>query len=94
MTGSRSSIPATKKAVDCYVNLLRKSGEPGATSSGFTECETAMDRQAGSGSMHRRRRPSHNTNSPGAKTSACIRADRGDAARYTGYVVSLGVEAS
>jgi sorbitol/mannitol transport system substrate-binding protein len=34
--------PATKKAVNFYVNLLRKSGEPGATSSGFTECETAM----------------------------------------------------
>jgi sorbitol/mannitol transport system substrate-binding protein len=34
--------PATAKAVNFYVNLLRKSGEPGATSSGFTECETAM----------------------------------------------------
>lgn len=34
--------PATAKAVDFYVNLIRKSGEPGATSSGFTECETAM----------------------------------------------------
>ena len=34
--------PATEKAVNFYVNLLRKSGEPGATSSGFTECETAM----------------------------------------------------
>jgi sorbitol/mannitol transport system substrate-binding protein len=34
--------PATEKAVTFYVNLLRKSGEPGATSSGFTECETAM----------------------------------------------------
>jgi sorbitol/mannitol transport system substrate-binding protein len=33
--------PATKRAVNFYVNLLRKSGEPGATSSGFTECETA-----------------------------------------------------
>jgi sorbitol/mannitol transport system substrate-binding protein len=33
--------PATKKAVNFYVNLLKKSGEPGATSSGFTECETA-----------------------------------------------------
>jgi sorbitol/mannitol transport system substrate-binding protein len=34
--------PATKKAVSFYVDLLRKSGEPGATSSGFTECSTAM----------------------------------------------------
>jgi polyol transport system substrate-binding protein len=34
--------PATVKAVNFYVNLIRKSGEPGATSSGFTECETAM----------------------------------------------------
>src|SRR5919201_411 len=34
--------PATKAAVNFYVNLIRKSGEPGATSSGFTECETAM----------------------------------------------------
>jgi len=33
--------PATKRAVNFYVNLIRKSGEPGATSSGFTECETA-----------------------------------------------------
>ena len=29
-------------AVNFYVNLIRKYGEPGATSSGFTECETAM----------------------------------------------------
>jgi sorbitol/mannitol transport system substrate-binding protein len=34
--------PATEKAVNFYVNLLKTSGEPGATSSGFTECETAM----------------------------------------------------
>ena len=34
--------PATKKAVNFYVDLIRKYGEPGATSSGFTECETAM----------------------------------------------------
>jgi sorbitol/mannitol transport system substrate-binding protein len=34
--------PATERAVNFYVNLIRKSGEPGATSSGFTECETAM----------------------------------------------------
>jgi sorbitol/mannitol transport system substrate-binding protein len=33
---------ATKKAVNFYVDLVRKYGEPGATSSGFTECETAM----------------------------------------------------
>ena len=32
----------TKKAVNFYVDLVRKYGEPGATSSGFTECETAM----------------------------------------------------
>ena len=34
--------PATKSAVKFYVDLVRKYGEPGATSSGFTECETAM----------------------------------------------------
>ncbi len=34
--------PATEKAVNFYVNLVKKYGEPGATSSGFTECETAM----------------------------------------------------
>jgi sorbitol/mannitol transport system substrate-binding protein len=34
--------PATKKAVNFYVDLVRDYGEPGATSSGFTECETAM----------------------------------------------------
>ena len=33
---------ATTKAVKFYVDLVRKYGEPGATSSGFTECETAM----------------------------------------------------
>jgi sorbitol/mannitol transport system substrate-binding protein len=36
------TAPATKKAVSFYVDLIRKYGEPGATSSGFTECETAM----------------------------------------------------
>jgi sorbitol/mannitol transport system substrate-binding protein len=34
--------PATTNAVNFYVNLVKKYGEPGATSSGFTECETAM----------------------------------------------------
>ncbi|WP_233095865.1 sugar ABC transporter substrate-binding protein [Alicyclobacillus sp. SO9] len=34
--------PATSKAVDFYVNLLKQYGEPGATSSGFTELETDM----------------------------------------------------
>ena len=34
--------PATEKAVNFYVNLIKSYGEPGATSSGFTECETAM----------------------------------------------------
>lgn len=34
--------PAFKKAANFYVDLIRKYGEPGATSSGFTECETAM----------------------------------------------------
>jgi len=34
--------PPFEKAVTFYVNLIRKYGEPGATSSGFTECETAM----------------------------------------------------
>jgi sorbitol/mannitol transport system substrate-binding protein len=33
---------ATKKAVNFYVDLIRKYGEPGATSSGFTECATTM----------------------------------------------------
>jgi len=37
------TAPATKKAVNFYVDLVRKYGEPGATSSGFTECETAME---------------------------------------------------
>ena len=36
------TAPATKAAVNFYVDLVRKYGEPGATSSGFTECETAM----------------------------------------------------
>jgi sorbitol/mannitol transport system substrate-binding protein len=36
------TAPETKKAVKFYVDLVRKYGEPGATSSGFTECETAM----------------------------------------------------
>jgi sorbitol/mannitol transport system substrate-binding protein len=36
------TAPETKKAVNFYVDLVRKYGEPGATSSGFTECETAM----------------------------------------------------
>jgi sorbitol/mannitol transport system substrate-binding protein len=34
--------PAFEKATNFYVNLIKKYGEPGATSSGFTECETAM----------------------------------------------------
>jgi sorbitol/mannitol transport system substrate-binding protein len=34
--------PATEKAVNFYVNLIRKYGEPGATSSGYTECATAI----------------------------------------------------
>src|SRR5579862_1168094 len=34
--------PADEKAVNFYVNLVKSYGEPGATSSGFTECETAM----------------------------------------------------
>ncbi len=32
--------PAFERAVNFYVDLIRKYGEPGATSSGFTECET------------------------------------------------------
>jgi sorbitol/mannitol transport system substrate-binding protein len=36
------TAPETKKAVKFYVDLVRQYGEPGATSSGFTECETAM----------------------------------------------------
>ena len=31
---------AAEKAIAFYVDLIRKYGEPGATSSGFTECET------------------------------------------------------
>jgi sorbitol/mannitol transport system substrate-binding protein len=34
--------PPVKAAVNFYVNLVRKYGEPGASSSGFTECETLM----------------------------------------------------
>ncbi|HLX20447.1 MAG TPA: sugar ABC transporter substrate-binding protein [Gaiellaceae bacterium] len=34
--------PADEKAINFYVNLVKNYGEPGATSSGFTECETAM----------------------------------------------------
>lgn len=34
--------PAVKNAVNFYVNLVRKYGEPGASSDGFTECETLM----------------------------------------------------
>jgi sorbitol/mannitol transport system substrate-binding protein len=34
--------PPFENAVNFYVNLVKKYGEPGATSSGFTECETAM----------------------------------------------------
>jgi sorbitol/mannitol transport system substrate-binding protein len=34
--------PAVKSAVNFYVNLVRNYGEPGASSSGFTECETLM----------------------------------------------------
>jgi sorbitol/mannitol transport system substrate-binding protein len=34
--------PAFTNAANFYVNLIKKYGEPGATSSGFTECETAM----------------------------------------------------
>jgi sorbitol/mannitol transport system substrate-binding protein len=36
------TAPATKRAVQFYVDLVRKYGEPGATSSGYTECATAM----------------------------------------------------
>jgi sorbitol/mannitol transport system substrate-binding protein len=36
------TAPATKAAVNFYVNLIRKYGEPGATSSGYTECSTAI----------------------------------------------------
>src|SRR5438034_1793420 len=36
------TAPATTKAVNFYVDLLRTYGEPGATSRRFTECETAM----------------------------------------------------
>lgn len=34
--------PATTKAIKFYVNLLKNYGEPGSTSSGFTELETDM----------------------------------------------------
>lgn len=34
--------PAVKNAVNFYVNLVRKYGEPGASGDGFTECETLM----------------------------------------------------
>jgi len=34
--------PETKQAVQFYVDLVRKNGEPGAPSAGFAECLTAM----------------------------------------------------
>jgi sorbitol/mannitol transport system substrate-binding protein len=34
--------PATKQAVQFYVDLVRKAGEPGAPNAGFSECLTAM----------------------------------------------------
>jgi len=34
--------PAVKAAVNFYVNLVRKYGEPGASADGFTECETLL----------------------------------------------------
>jgi sorbitol/mannitol transport system substrate-binding protein len=34
--------PATKEAVQFYVNTVRKYGEPGAPNAGFSECLTAM----------------------------------------------------
>jgi len=34
------TTPPTKTAIAFYVNLIKKYGEPGATSAGFTECET------------------------------------------------------
>jgi sorbitol/mannitol transport system substrate-binding protein len=34
--------PPFKKAVNFYVNLIRKHGEPGASQAGFTECLNAM----------------------------------------------------
>ena len=33
---------ATEAAVKFYINLVKNYGEPGATSSGFTECETDL----------------------------------------------------
>jgi sorbitol/mannitol transport system substrate-binding protein len=36
------TAPATEAAVKFYVNLVKNYGEPGATSSGFTECETNL----------------------------------------------------
>jgi sorbitol/mannitol transport system substrate-binding protein len=36
------TAPATKRAVNFYVDLLRRYGQPGATSSGFTECATTI----------------------------------------------------
>jgi sorbitol/mannitol transport system substrate-binding protein len=36
------TAPATKSAVKFYVDLVKQYGEPGATSSGFTECATIM----------------------------------------------------
>jgi sorbitol/mannitol transport system substrate-binding protein len=36
------TAPATKRAVNFYVDLVRKYGEPGATGSGFTECATTI----------------------------------------------------
>jgi sorbitol/mannitol transport system substrate-binding protein len=39
--------PATSKAVNFYVDLLKSYGQPGASSNGFTECETVFSQGKG-----------------------------------------------
>ncbi len=41
------TAPATKKAVNFYIDLLRRDGPPGAQSNGFTECETVFAQNHG-----------------------------------------------
>ncbi len=53
--------PADEAAMNFYVNLVRKDGEPGASNDGFTECESALRRGQGRDVVRRDRRrgPDH-----------------------------------
>ena len=41
------TAPATMKAVNFYIDLLRRDGPPGSQSNGFTECETIFSQNRG-----------------------------------------------